>query len=838
MIIAKTYAMAGVLLALSLSIGFAQSAAQPPALITEAIDETNLVTLEGNTRPEANARNDRGPVADGFRMEHMFLQLRRSPEREHAIEEFIGQLTDPKSPNYHHWLTAREIGDRYGLAQADMAAITGWLKSHGFAVNAVYPNGMVIDFSGTAGQVREAFHTGIHRLDVSGTRHIANMSDPQIPAAFAPAVVGVVSLHDFRPRATNVARPAYTVSGEGQPEYLMVPADLATIYNLNPLFSAGISGQGQTVVVIEDSNLYNYPVDWNKFRSTFGLADAYPEGSLTQVHPGGCSSPGVNSDDGEGAIDAEWASAAAPSATIEVASCADTASTFGGFIALTNLLSSEAPPAIVSISYLESEPHLGAAGNAYVNSLYQTAATEGVSVFVAAGDNGAATSDDGAKAASDGITVNGFASTPYDVAVGGTDFSDTYSNANSTYWSASNGANYGSALSYVPEIPWNDSCASVLIAQFVYGPSEVTYGASGFCNDPSVGKSYLGVTGGSGGPSRCATGSPSISGTVSGSCAGYPKPSWQSVLGNPSDGVRDLPDVSLFAGNGVWGHYYVVCYSDPAAGDGGASCAGAPYTWSGAGGTSFSAPIMAGIQSLANQSTGSRQGNPNPLYYSLAQTEYGVTGSASCDSTLGNAVDSSCIFYDVTEGDIDQPCVVGKPNCFSDGVPKRDFGVLSTSTSSYQPAYPATMGWDFATGIGTVNAYNLVMAAGATPVGTASATPSATPTPVSEKLKVSPTKFNFGKVPQNTPSKPVTVTIKNAGTGRKALPVIVETESAAPTPVFAVTSECNTTLEPGKSCKVKVTCTPTDKTLYGGSLTIDDNATGARQYVTLSCTGK
>ena len=215
---------------------------QPRALITEPVSDTKLVTLAGNTRPEANARYDRGAVADTFRMDHMFLQLRRSPQAEQALQQYIEQQNDPKSPNYHHWLTPQEIGQRYGLAPEDMATITGWLRSHGFTVNLVYPNGMVIDFSGTAGEVRKAFHTSIHRLDVDGSQHIANMSDPLIPAALAPAVVGIVSLNDFRPHPMHTKMktdfsPGGTCGPLGAPCEKVVPADLATIYNLSPLFS-------------------------------------------------------------------------------------------------------------------------------------------------------------------------------------------------------------------------------------------------------------------------------------------------------------------------------------------------------------------------------------------------------------------------------------------------------------------------------------------------------------------------------------------------------------------------------------------------------------------------
>jgi subtilase family serine protease len=668
-------------------------------LITQNVDESKLATLAGNTRPEANKENDRGLVAGNLVMEHMLLQLKRSPEQEQELRQYIEEQEDRSSPNFHHWLTSKEYGERFGLATQDLDVITRWLASHGFKVNVVYENGTLIDFSGTAGQVRSAFHTEIHQLDVKGVKHFANMSDPRIPAALAPAVVGVVSLHDFKPHTNYKPRSNYTT---GTGFYLVAPADLATIYNLNPLFTASISGQGQTVVVVEDTDVFT-TADWTTFRSTFGLS-SFTGGSFKQVHPAppsgtnNCTDPGVNGDDGEAILDAEYASAAAPSATIELVSCSNTA-TFGGLIAIQNLLNeSSTPPAIMSMSYGECEAGNGATSNAAFNSAFQQAVTEGVSVFVSSGDEGAASCDPNQLNATHGIGVSGWASTPYNVAVGGTDYGDTYAGTNSTYWSANNSPTYESALSYVPEIPWNDSCGSLLGALFS-GFSQ-TYGSSGFCNNST----NQTTASGSGGPSGCATGTPSVPGVVGGTCAGWSKPSWQSLVGNPSDTVRDVPDVSLFAANGIWGHYYPFCYSDPAPGNGGAPCTGTPDNWSGGGGTSFSSPIMAGIQALVNQKTGARQGNPNPVYYSLAATEYGASGNAACNSTLGNTTGSSCIFYDVTLGDMDVNCK-GTHNCY---LPSGTYGVLSTSDSSYLPAYGTTTGWDFATGIGTVNAANLV----------------------------------------------------------------------------------------------------------------------------------
>ena len=236
-------------------------------VITQSVEENNLVTLVGNVRPEVNARYDRGPVPDSLPMEHMLLQLKRSPEQERELENFIEDLHNPSSPRFHHWLSARQFGQRYGLAKQDLDNVTGWLESHGFQVNVVYDSGVLIDFSGTAAEVQQAFHTQIHQLNVEGEKHIANVSNPQIPAALAPAIAGIVSLNDFRPQSMYKSKADFTYAGKNGEVYAVVPSDLATIYNMNPLFKAGTSGQGQTIVLIEDSDIYSTS-DWNTFRST------------------------------------------------------------------------------------------------------------------------------------------------------------------------------------------------------------------------------------------------------------------------------------------------------------------------------------------------------------------------------------------------------------------------------------------------------------------------------------------------------------------------------------------------------------------------------------------
>ncbi len=790
------------LLGIRISAHAGSIAWQSRSLITERIDESKRVTLGGNTRPEAIAKNDVGPVWPDFKLEHMLLQLKRPPEAEQALDEYLEGLTDKTSANYHQWLSAAELGAQYGISQSDIDFITGWLESHGITVNYVYPNHMVMDISGTALQLREALRVQIDFLEVDGQRHYANMNDPEIPAALAPAISGIVSMHDFRPRSMAKMRTNYTFgtcTAFGNCTYAIVPGDIATIYNLNPLFSQGLSGQGQTIVLIEDSDIYNGNSDWNSFRSTFGLTGY--SGSLTTTHPAppsgsfqNCSDPGVlrspTFTDFEVAVDVDYATATAPSAALQVAACQDTA-TFGGLIAIQNLVNSASPPAVISLSYGECEPANGAAANAAFNTAYQTAAAAGTSVFVSTGDEGAASCDPNVGAATHGISVSGFASTPYDVAMGGTDFMDTDLEENSTYWSSTNNGALESALGYIPEIPWNDSCAGVLLATFE--GRNPPYGSTGFCNSGGTGFRTTGA--GSGGPSSCATGAASTSEVVSGTCAGWAKPVWQSGLfGNPNDGVRDIPDVSLFSSNGLWFHYLVVCYSDTSGG--GAACTGSPSGWAGGGGTSFAAPMMAGIQTLVNQRVGARSGNPNPTYYAIANAEFGASGSSLCNSSAQplprRGVSSTCVFYDVTQGDIDVNCT-GANNCYrpsgTDGVVTTGAitsitvsaagagytsaptctigapynsstyngytgGVQATctatisgathkvtgvnvttggagyinnatctlsggggsgatcapvvSTTAYQPGFPATSGWDFATGIGTVNAYNLV----------------------------------------------------------------------------------------------------------------------------------
>ena len=720
-----------VLLGLLLLTGIRAAVAETPAaLIRSPVDESDRVTLGGNTPPSATiGARDQGAVDDALPFEHLLLVLKRDAATEGALQGRIQALHTRGSSEFHHWLTAEQVGAQFGANPRDVAVLQQWLTSHGFAVNRLYKSGLVLDFSGTAAQIRETFHTEIHRLQMAnGEKHLANVSDPQIPAALAAAVVGV-HLHDFfaRPRhsamhpmhydhAAQRWNPQFTLPFQGSDLFVVAPYDFATIYNLLPLWRAGITGKGITIATVEDSNL-KHPGDWSTFRKTFGLED-FKQATFEQVYPA-CPNPGQNGDEIEAALDVEWASAAAPDAHIVLSACGNTAVTSGLDLAILNLLETS-PPDIISDSYGLCETITGQTEVALENFEAELATLEGVTFFIAQGDTGA---DECAPVESTNYSTLGINSgdntaSAFAVDVGGTDFmaqfnADTGGLPISAYWSAQNNPKtLASALSYIPEIPWNDGCTSQLIYSdptIATGFSQ-SFGAKGFCNSENGQQNFLIDVGGSGGPSTCFTGTPSIPGVVSGTCTGNPKPFYQYLVpGMPMDGLRDQPDVSLFAGNGVWGSFLVECLSDKQ--QGGTACTPSnDAILLGGGGTSFASPAMAGILALIEQFHG-RQGDANFVLYALAAQQFLSPQASGCNASRsdGQLPASNCVFNDITRGDMDIPCGQNSDGNFYDchGASASLIGELSTSDSQNEPAYRAGRGYDLATGLGSVNATNL-----------------------------------------------------------------------------------------------------------------------------------
>ncbi len=488
---------------------------------------------------------------------------------------------------------------------------------------------------------------------------------------------------------------SYTATVNKTTYYAVTPSDFATIYNEKqafagaPFFANPVTGAGETVIVDEQTDIN--PADWNTFRSTFGLTKY--KGTLAITHPGGCTDPGFTAaDETEAAIDAEWSGAVAPDANIVVAACAGTAPLeFGVATTLQNLVEFGTNAAAISISYGGCEQGNGLSFEQAFTNLLEEGASEGIPIFVSSGDSAVAGCNEDAVA-TDGLAVNGLATSPYDTAVGGTDFYDTALGQNSKYWASANSTTGGSALSYVPEIPWDNSCTNVINYKNVGEPGPIVN-----CNLAKPKASYQNSVGGSGGQSLL-----------------FAKPTFQltSVPGVPNDGVRDIPDVSLFAANGFWNHFYLECMSNTAKGFGGAPCnykVAANFLASAYGGTSFGAPDFAGIAALVAQSQGFRVGNMAPRLYQLAQLQFGnPTLVQKCNATTGKAISPVCVFNDVTAGDNTAPCTAGSPNCVTNANSTAGVGILSTTATTAGAAFPSTPGYDLATGLGTVNITNLL----------------------------------------------------------------------------------------------------------------------------------
>jgi subtilase family serine protease len=675
--------------------------------------------LTGHVAPAVHSAEDLGRVEPNTMLQHMMLQLKRSPEAENKVKETIDDLHNPKSANFHKWLSAKEFGQRFGASEAELSEVTDWLRSEGMTVEGVNDGRNMIQFSGRVAQVERSLHTEMHSLKVGGSIHMSATIEPSVPASLGGIVSGV-PLSDFFPhpmvrggrsykrnnktgKLTEVSRsadalPSFYVDYEGSEYQLVAPGDVAKIYNLNPLWASGYRGKGQTIAVVEDSLIK--ASDVASFRKAFGLsgyAGTFTQELVAGPHP--CLNPGKTSAETEAALDAEWAGSTAPDANVILAGCADTQTQFGGLIAVLNMLSWKTPPQEISMSYGECETEMGTVQLNQFYYAFQQAVAEGVAIFVSSGDEGAASCDANKSYAQNGIKTSGFTTTPYNVSVGGTDFYDNVQGTVDKYWSKTNASDYSSALSYVPEKSWNNSCAdSDLLTYEGYTSAS---GPTGFCNNyPGI--DFVTTGSGSGGPSQV-----------------FSKPSWQNVAGNPADNMRDIPDVSLFSSSGFWGHGLVFCNTDKYYD--GTPCDptnAADTILNTAGGTSFAAPAMAGIFSLVTQKYG-RQGNPNVGFYKLAAAEYGTTGSpktasmTACDSTLGSSTGSNCTFHDVTKGNIAVPCI-GPLNCYGTSIEYQSsyytayyYGELSVSSSTLETAYPTSAGWDFATGLGTLNAVNL-----------------------------------------------------------------------------------------------------------------------------------
>jgi subtilase family serine protease len=591
----------------------AAAAAVPRPLITQPVDDSQRTVLKGNTHPLARPLYDMGKAPADLPTNRMLLVLKRSPEQEYALRKLLDDQQDKVSPNYHKWLTPEQYGKQFGPTDSDMQTIVLWLQSQGFQVGSTKGR-TVLEFSGNAGQVQEALHTTIHKYIVNGEEHWANASDPSIPTALTPAVAGVLTLHNFikppqihlvkEPVAAHIIpgkRPQVSFPAEnGNPALnALGPQDYASIYS-SPAFSGGITGSGIVIGVVGRSDLFGGGQDVSNFDQVFGCCAGFqfvPDGPDPGDLGGG--------DEAEATLDTTWSGAVAPGAAVDLVVSATTNTTDGIDLSETYIVENNYSD-IMTESFSSCELYASDTQLAFSYGMAEQAAAQGISYFVSTGDDGAEGCDDPSTApATNPVSVSFLASTPFNVAVGGTEFNEN--GDVSKYW-GSEPPVQESAISYIPEDVWNES--------------SLTNGLWSSSGGASAGN---------------------LQGGMGGTTPGVPKPSWQSPLslGIPSDSVRDLPDVSLTAASH---DPYLLCLES--------SCQpnsqGEFFIYF-ASGTSASAPSFAGIMALVDQQMGGRQGLPNYMLYRLAATQSAYPSQCNGSNT-STAPATACIFNDVTVG--------------------------------------------------------------------------------------------------------------------------------------------------------------------------------------------
>jgi subtilase family serine protease len=605
-------------------------ASEAPRRLNSSINESEIFVLKGNIRPVVSRglALDRGPVAASQVMPRMSIHFTFTAAQHTGIEQLLKAQQNRRSPQYHKFLTPEEYADRFGLNSADIEKVSAWLENSGFSNLEIARSRTWVSFSGTAAQAQNAFHTSIHQYFLNGEAHLANASDPHLPKALEGIAESVLGLHNFLPKPhRRLPKPHFTSNISGN-TYL-TPDDWTTIYDAKPLYGAGLDGSGVTIAVVGQSDV-NLS-DLSNFRAAAGLSAK----TITVVIPPKDKDPGLqlaSGDEAESDLDLEWSGAIAKNANILFIT-ADQNPDNGVEDSIIYAIDNNVAP-ILSTSYGVCEPELAATDFTTQEALFAQANAQGMTIVAAAGDDGAADCDSGAETvATLGLAVDYPASSEYVTGLGGTAL---IAEGAGTYFSSANNSSSGSATQYVPEVGWND----------------------GFQNATGGGVSFL-IT----------------------------KPSWQTGLGVPNDGYRDVPDIAFTASPNTDG----LLFCTPAGTSGVTTCANGTFRNSDSslnvtGGTSTGPPALAGILALLLQKNGqgSRVGNINANLYQLA-------------AAFPPATTTDNPFHDITSGNNLVTCQGGTANCSS-----------SSATVNGSLGYSATTGYDQTTGLGSVDANNLV----------------------------------------------------------------------------------------------------------------------------------
>jgi subtilase family serine protease len=688
------------------------SFAATPDRVSGGISGGPAVQLTGNVHHLALTQFDQGAVDPAMQLGTITLLTMPTAAQQQALKQLLAKQQDRKSPNYHKWLTPEQFADRFGLSKNDIQQIAGWLTAQGFTMVHTARGRNWVSFTGTAAQVQAAFATEIHRYSVKGELHYANSTAPSIPGSLSGVAVGFRGLDDFRPRprAQKRAHPNWFSATLGD---FIAPGDVATIYDINALYTAGIDGTGQKLAVMGQTDVYL--ADLNDFRTGFGLSSLNCTANSTTGLITACSDPhflyvldgtdpgpSTHGDISEADLDLEWSGAVARGAQIIYVNSTDTFTSY--YYAIDNNV---APVISLSYGFCEFDDTFMAQDEAEL----QKANSEGITFVNSSGDSGAAECDGFSTVTSTnlatlGLAVSYPASSPEVTGVGGTGVLLADWN-NSQYWNTSNNTSGdgGSAKSYVPEQVWNDDLE---IEQFCLEPSNA---GNKFCSQggttavpgwvpittEAAAQTDIGISSSGGGASNCATQNSGKTACV----AGFPKPSWQTVTVSGAPAVRLSPDVSFLATPNFPGYVFCTPLSELGGSGTTSSCAGGgavgitnavDNNLSIIGGTSASAPVFAGVVALLNQylagTSAAGLGNVNPTLYQLALTP------------------ANGAFHPVTTGDNNVSCVPNTPSNQPTTLQCPAGGVVGYSAATAD----ATTGYNLVAGLGSIDVDKLAIA--------------------------------------------------------------------------------------------------------------------------------
>ncbi len=776
--------------------------AQQPDRVAATIDSSQMVALSGNVHGLAQPRFDLGRAEGSKVLYGVTLAFRPSPTQQADLNNLLAQQQDRSSPNYHKWLTPAQFADRFGMTRNDINRVQAWLESQGFTVTSVANSRNQISFDGTVAQVEAAFRTEMHNYLADGEIHLANATNPSVPAALAGVVLAMGNLHNFSPkpraifrtRPSTGAQPHFT---DPAGDHFLAPGDFATIYDL----PAGLDGTNQTIAVVGQSTVR--AADLANFRSAAGLAAKAPQYVLSPSTSTATRCPG---DEGESDLDLEWSGGVAPNANIIFVYAGLTSGDTCGnrfnsvWNALQQAVDTNVAP-VISTSYGACE---AANGEAFavdmVQAWAQQANTQGQTIMASSGDAGAADCDEtNSPSATGGLAVDVPAAIPEVTGMGGNEFDGdaagtvTNGNANpTTYWKGTTGGTntLSSALSYIPEMGWNDTAENG------------------------------GLLASGGGASMY-----------------FAKPTWQTGTGVPTTAGRDVPDLALNAS--PYHDPYLICSEDGQGGTIVSTCTNGFVNSSGeiflAGGTSCAAPTFSAIVALLNESLSSTGlGNINPTLYSLAAS-------------------TPAAFHDVTTGDNKVPCTSGTTDCpsgtteigFSAGVGYDQVtGLGSVKAATLFTAWKALLAPDFALSASTLSP---------TPVSagqSASATLTISPIAGSVATVVNFAPSNCSGLPAGATCKfsqpsvnfdgsdPATVTVTISTLANMALPSGAQTVTITPTNSSNTTTTVSlTVIATTETYTLTTTAATFGPVAAGGSQTVNVTVNSSTGFIVGSGTG-